>query len=48
MVLDREGNVYVADRNNSRIQVFDSNGTFKRMMYSTCRTPPTTSHRSAR
>jgi len=33
MVLDREGNVYVADRNNSRIQVFDSNGTFKRMMY---------------
>jgi DNA-binding beta-propeller fold protein YncE len=33
MVLDREGNVYVADRNNSRIQVFDSNGTFKRIMY---------------
>jgi DNA-binding beta-propeller fold protein YncE len=33
MVLDREGNVYVADRNNSRIQVFDANGTFKRIMY---------------
>jgi hypothetical protein len=32
MVIDREGNVYVADRNNSRIQVFDSNGTFKRIM----------------
>src|SRR5688572_11185843 len=33
MVLDREGNVYVADRNNARIQVFDSNGTFQRMMH---------------
>lgn len=33
MVLDREGNVYVADRNNARIQVFDSNGTFNRIMY---------------
>ena len=33
MVLDREGNVYVADRNNARIQVFDPNGTFQRMMY---------------
>jgi hypothetical protein len=33
MVLDRDGNVYVADRNNARIQVFDSNGAFQRMMY---------------
>jgi sugar lactone lactonase YvrE len=32
MVLDRDGNVYVADRNNSRIQVFDSNGTHLRTM----------------
>ncbi len=32
MVLDAQGNVYVADRNNARIQVFDSNGTFKRIM----------------
>src|SRR5688572_31417182 len=30
MVLDREGTVYVADRNNARIQVFDGNGTFQR------------------
>jgi hypothetical protein len=33
MVLDRDGAVYVADRSNSRIQVFDANGTFKRIMY---------------
>ena len=26
---DAQGNVYVADRGNSRIQVFDNNGTFK-------------------
>lgn len=28
--LDSNGNVYVADRENSRIQVFDSNGKFRR------------------
>ncbi len=28
--VDRQGNVYVADRNNRRIQVFDSNGNFLR------------------
>ena len=28
MTLDREGNVYVADRGNRRIQVFDSDGGF--------------------
>jgi hypothetical protein len=33
MVLDRQGNVYVADRNNARIQVFDSNGTFQRLLH---------------
>ena len=32
MVLDREGNVYVADRGNARIQVFDANGNFQRVM----------------
>ena len=30
---DREGNIYVADRNNRRIQVFDADGTFKRFMF---------------
>lgn len=32
MVLDREGNVYVADRSNRRIQVFDSDGNFQRLI----------------
>ena len=30
---DREGNIYVADRNNRRIQVFDADGSFKRFMF---------------
>ena len=30
ITLDERGNVYVADRENSRIQVFDPNGKFKR------------------
>ena len=30
--VDRQGNVYVADRSNRRIQVFDSDGNFKRVM----------------
>jgi hypothetical protein len=29
IAIDAQGNVYVADRGNRRIQVFDSNGTFK-------------------
>src|SRR5262249_7832961 len=29
---DAKGNVYVADRNNSRIQVFDGDGKFLRMI----------------
>jgi len=29
---DRQGNVYVADRTNRRIQVFDSNGTYLRSL----------------
>ena len=29
---DAKGNIYVADRGNRRIQVFDSNGTFQRMI----------------
>jgi hypothetical protein len=30
--VDRQNNVYVADRNNRRIQVFDRDGTFKRVL----------------
>jgi len=30
VVVDAQGNVYVADEGNKRIQVFDGNGTFKR------------------
>lgn len=33
MVADRNGNVYVADRNNRRIQVFDRNGNFLRFLF---------------
>ena len=29
---DRQNNIYVADRNNRRIQVFDADGTFKRFI----------------
>lgn len=32
MGVDRQGNVYVADRTNRRIQVFDSSGTFKQII----------------
>lgn len=31
--VDKQGNVYVADRSNGRIQVFDSNGTFKKFIW---------------
>jgi DNA-binding beta-propeller fold protein YncE len=31
--VDRDGNVYVADRSNARIQVFDSDGAFLRVIY---------------
>ncbi len=30
LAIDREGHVYVADRGNKRIEVFDENGTFER------------------
>jgi DNA-binding beta-propeller fold protein YncE len=33
MQVDRQGNVYVADRGNGRIQVFDSDGNFKKMIW---------------
>ena len=33
MQVDRSGNVYVADRSNRRIQVFDSEGNFLRIMH---------------
>lgn len=32
MQIDRQGNVYVADRTNRRIQVFDADGNFHRMI----------------
>jgi sugar lactone lactonase YvrE len=32
IAIDRQNNVYVADRGNRRIQVFDTNGTFQRMI----------------
>ena len=32
IAVDRQNNVYVADRNNRRIQVFDVNGTFQRFI----------------
>jgi hypothetical protein len=35
MQVDRNGNVYVADRGNRRIQVFDRDGTFLRFMHLT-------------
>ena len=31
--IDRQNNIYVADRANRRIQVFDTDGNFKRMMF---------------
>ena len=33
MQVDRDGNVYVADRSNNRIQVFNSDGDLLRIMY---------------
>lgn len=33
IAIDRQNNVYVADRGNRRIQVFDTDGTFKRMIH---------------
>jgi len=45
IVMDRGQNLYVADRQNSRIQVFDTNGTFKQawdldgLTWSMCITP---------
>lgn len=32
IVADRQGNIYVADRSNRRIQVFDTDGRFQRMI----------------
>lgn len=33
IAIDRQNNVYVADRNNRRIQVFDKDGTFQRFIF---------------
>ena len=33
IAVDRQNNVYVADRNNRRIQVFDRDGTFQRFIF---------------
>jgi len=33
MQIDRQGNIYVADRGNGRIQVFDTDGNFKRVIW---------------
>jgi hypothetical protein len=38
--LDRQNNVYVADRQNARIQVFDANGTFLRIIKINVPPPP--------
>jgi sugar lactone lactonase YvrE len=38
---DNQGNIYVADRGNRRIQVFDSDGNFKRMITIDVPVPPT-------
>jgi sugar lactone lactonase YvrE len=38
--IDRQGNVYVADRGNARIQVFDTNGNFKRIIKINVPPPP--------
>jgi hypothetical protein len=38
--IDRNGNVYVADRGNARIQVFDTNGKFLRMIKINVPVPP--------
>jgi sugar lactone lactonase YvrE len=33
LVADRQGNIYVADRGNRRIQVFDRDGVFKKFLF---------------
>jgi NHL repeat len=33
MQIDKQGNVYVADRGNGRIQIFDTEGNFKRVIW---------------
>ena len=38
---DAKGNIYVADRGNRRIQVFDSDGNFLRVIHINVPTPPT-------
>ncbi len=46
LVFDQAGNLYVADRQNSRVQVFDTDGNFKKewdldgLAWSLCITPP--------
>src|SRR6516164_6302377 len=44
---DPQGNIYIGDRYNRRIQVFDGNGTFKREIKIDCRSMKTQSPRSA-
>jgi len=40
VAVDAKGNIYVADRDNSRIQVFDNNGTFLRIIKIDVPAPP--------
>ena len=40
IVIDKNQNLYVADRGNSRIQVFDTDGNFKAMSGPICPGPP--------
>jgi DNA-binding beta-propeller fold protein YncE len=46
IVIDKNANLYVADRQNNRVQVFDTDGTFKKewkldgLTWSLCITPP--------
>ena len=45
IAIDAQGNVYVADEGNKRVQVFDANGTFKTQCATSARRPRSASRR---